>query len=119
MGEASNPETVNAAGRVRATYATNKAKAATPSKRQDRRPTPDQMYLAEKLNGEAAFDFDGEIDNAPNRAHFITPAALQRWNLVFGIEATTGALRAAWGFPPLDGIANPFAYVVGILRSKP
>jgi hypothetical protein len=113
MGEASNPETVNAAGRVRATYATNKAKAATPSKRQDRRPTPDQMYLAEKLNGESLFE-DGEA-----ASHAITPAALQRWNLVFGIEATTGALRAAWGFPPLDGIANPFAYVVGILRSKP
>ena len=49
----------------------------------------------------------------------ITPAALQKWNLVYGVAAVSDALRSAWGHPPLAGIENPYAYVAGILRSKP
>ena len=84
-----------------------KARAATPSK--DRRPTPDELYLAEKLNGESMFE-------AVRSEHAITIAALQKWNLIYGVDRVTGALRNAWGFPPLEGIDNPFAYVQGILR---
>ena len=82
-----------------------------PTARKDRRPTPDQLYLASRLNGEAAFDEYGEKPK-----HRITPGAIQRWNLVFGVEAVSSAMRTAWGFPPLEGIENPYAYVLGILR---
>ena len=76
------------------------------------RPTPDMMYLASRLNGEAAFSED------EGQGLKITPAALQKWIVVYGVVRTTEALRTAWGFPPLEGIANPFAYVQGILRGS-
>lgn len=86
----------------------------------DIRPTPDQLYLSTRLNGN---EFEAEFGaaNVPvaGSGHHITIAALQRWNTVYGVTRTTEALRTAWGFPPLGGIENPYAYVQGILRGKP
>lgn len=85
--------------------------------RGDRRPTPDQMYLASRLNrNEETQDMRNPIIE---QKHQITAAALQKWNLVYGVAAVSDALRAAWGFPPEAGIENPYAYVAGILRGKP
>jgi hypothetical protein len=81
------------------------------SKRQDRRPTPDELYLAQKLNGDA---FDEEV----TPGHRITIPAIQKWNVLYGVERTTAALRTAWGFPPLLGIDNPFSYVAAILKAE-
>lgn len=88
------------------------------SSKKDRRPTPDQMYLAEKLNAAHAVQtFDvGHMDTP--RPHHISPAALQKWNLIYGVAAVSDAMRTAWGFPPLGGIENPYAYVQGILRGS-
>ena len=88
--------------------------AASPSSKKDRRPTPDQMYLAQRLNGLPSFD----EEHATHRGQQITPAALQKWNLVYGVAAVSDAMRTAWGFPPLGGIENPYAYVQGILRGQ-
>jgi hypothetical protein len=89
-----------------------RSKAASP--KVDRRPTPDQLYLMDKLNGEGLADDDpGPIGNR------ITIPALQKWNVKYGVAAVSDALRAAWGFPPLAWIENPYAYVDGILRSTP
>lgn len=90
----------------------------SPSSKKDRRPTPDQMYLAAKLNGDGMWVAPDGSSSAAD-LHAITPAALQKWNNVYGVIRVTEALRVAWGFPPLDGIENPFAYVAAILRSKP
>lgn len=98
----------------------------SPAPKTDQRPTPDQMFLAERLNG-AAKDVGGAETNSagknrngrpplPGSLHLITPAALQKWNLVYGVAAVSDALRTAWGFPPLAGIDNPYAYVQQILR---
>ena len=114
----------------------------SPASKKDLRPTPDQIYLAEKLNG--ATDVGGAglpqsvegltmpigpgpekrrvqdaagSSPAPGSSHLITPAAVQRWNIMYGVAAVSDAMRAAWGFPPLAGIDNPYAYVDGILRS--
>jgi hypothetical protein len=84
----------------------------SPAPKQDRRPTADQLYLAQKLNGDR-FD-EGEASPVSYR---ITIPALQRWNIQYGIVKTTAALRTAWGFPPLEGIGNPFAYVDGVLKA--
>ena len=90
-------------------------KAASPSSKKDLRPTPDQMYLAAKLNGHILWSQPPTV-RADTTKHEITPAALQKWNGEYGVVRTTDALRNAWGFPPLDGIENPYAYVAGILR---
>ena len=75
------------------------------------------MYLASKLN---KVEFTQNMnDPMVPVGHQISAAALQKWNLIYGVAAVTSALRNAWGFPPLDGIENPFAYVAAILRSKP
>ena len=95
-----------------------KATAPTASSKKDRRPTPDQMYLAAKLNGDALWVAENYVEEV-TKPHQITPAVLQKWNLIYGVAAVTSALRNAWGFPPLDGIENPFAYVAAILRAKP
>lgn len=92
-----------------------KATAPTASSKKDRRPTPDQMYLASKLNHDALWV--AENPDAPKPTpNAITPAALQKWNNVYGVVRTTDALRNAWGFPPPSGISNPYAYVAGILK---
>ncbi len=89
--------------------AASRSKAAAP--KIDRRPTPDQIYLAEKLNAAHA------DEAGPNNR--ITLPALQRWNVMHGVAAVSDAMRSAWGFPPLAGIENPYAYVDGILRTTP
>ena len=76
----------------------------------DLRPTPDQMYLAGRLN-------EG-LKIVQHASHLITPAALQRWNMTYGVAAVSDAMRTAWGFPPDGGIENPYAYVQGILRGS-
>ena len=84
------------------------------SKKDNRTPTPDQMYLASRLNGEAAF---GEVVEDVPASHRVTPAAIQKWNIIYGVDRVTAALRMAWGFPPLTAIENPYAYVQGVLRN--
>ena len=85
-----------------------------PTARKDTRPTPDQCFLAGRLNGRGLMP-----NSTETKANEITIPAIQRWNVQYGVVHTTEALRVAWGFPPPSGISNPYAYVAGILRSKP
>ena len=78
------------------------------SSKADRRPISDLFFLAEKLNGRA----EGE-------GHRLTPAGVQQLCRKFGQEAVASALRTAWGFPPEEGIQNPYAYIAGICRRSP
>lgn len=82
--------------------------------KKDLRPTPDEFYLANRLSGDILWTANGSEETKAS----ITPAALQRWNTLYGVEAVTAALRTAWGFPPLEGIENPYAYVDAILRGN-
>ena len=64
---------------------------------EDTRPTPDQLYLAEKIS-----------DLAPQGR--ITLAGLQRLNTLYGVSTVTDALRMTRGFPPSD-LRSAYGYV--------
>jgi hypothetical protein len=69
----------------------------------DPRPTPDQMYLADK------------IDTAWDTTE-ITPAGIVRLNQRYGVEAVTAAMRSLHGFPPPSKVLKPYAYLEAICR---
>jgi hypothetical protein len=68
----------------------------------DRRPTHDQLYLADRLN-----------ENATESR--LTPAAIQSLNIRFGVLVVTDALRYMRGF---CSPAAPFPYLVRILTQQ-
>ena len=72
------------------------------------RPTHDQIYLAEKLN----YYSDG------GKRGFITPAAIQRWNMRYGVSLVSDALRQLHGFPPENEVISPYSYVAAILKNS-
>lgn len=81
-------------------------RSATSSKAKDTRPAWDLFVLGEKISLRS--------DETPKNS--ITPAAVQAWVKRYGHEAVASALRTAWGFPPEDGIRNPYSYVDAILK---
>lgn len=68
----------------------------------DSRPTFDQLYLARRLSPD----------------HPLTPAAVQRLNTRYGVQATLDAMRVMRGFPPEIAIRSPYAYLEGILKEQ-
>lgn len=69
------------------------------------RPTPDQVYLAERIR-----DTWG-----PTKGNLTIPA-LQRLNDRWGVTVVTDAMRSLHGFPPEDAVKSPFAYVEAICK---
>lgn len=68
------------------------------------KPTPDCLYLAERIN-ERWGASKGRL----------TPAALQRLVSTFGVQVLEDALRELHGFPPEEAIRSPYAYLQAIL----
>ena len=68
------------------------------------RPTPDQMYLADRI-----------CQTAPQAR--LTPAALQKLNSEFGVRIVSDALRYVRGFPPAE-LRSPYPYVRRICQRQ-
>jgi hypothetical protein len=71
------------------------------------RPTEDQTYLAGKLTEAWSV--------GPKH---LGPAAIQRLNTRFGVQAVTSALRSLHGFPPEEAVKSPYAYLVAICAQE-
>lgn len=65
----------------------------------DLRPTYDQLYLAEKIEGDSP----------------ITPAVIQRFNGRYGIEAVVSSMRVMHGF--CSDISRPVPYLKKLLEA--
>lgn len=74
-------------------------------KRNDDRPTHDQLYLAGFFS----------VDAAQPR---LGPAPLQRLNRRYGVGIVTEALRLMHGFPPEIAVRSQYAYLEGICRGQ-
>jgi hypothetical protein len=70
----------------------------------DTRPTHDQIYLAERINQDAA------------QGHLSVPA-IQRLNNRYGPAAVTVALRMLRGFPP-EKLTSAYAYLATMLKGE-
>ena len=75
----------------------------SPASKQDTRPTPDQMYLAEMI--------DRRWDTTE-----ITVAGIQRLNTRYGLNLVTSAMRSLHGFPPDGVLLHPYPYLEAICQ---
>jgi hypothetical protein len=92
-------------GYLRHVAPTNKGAAKDAAIREkDERPTYDQLYLASRLSP----------DDAPQGR--LSPAAIQRLNIKYGVQAVTDALRLMRGHPPEQAVRRPYPYLEGMLR---
>jgi hypothetical protein len=108
MGEATNPEDVNPSGGTRGHSAQGQGNGGSlrspiQTKAEDRRPTPDQLYLAEMI--------DRRWDTTE-----ITIAGIQRLNTRYGVVLVTGAMRSLHGFPPPGELLHPYPYLETICK---
>lgn len=88
----------------------NGAATTAATRRNDERPTHDQLYLVGWFAPSSA-----EVDAAQPR---LTPAAIQKLNCRYGVRTVTDALRLFHGFPPEIAVRSPYAYVEGICKGR-
>lgn len=87
------------------TAGTNNRGAAKAARREETRPTHDQLYLMGRING--------SDDLAPKGR--LTVAAIQRLNNRHGVAATTSAMRTLRQFAP-DDLRRAYPYLQEMLR---